>query len=76
MEDSTQTASKLDLAYILLKYIFAANEDEVLPGCTGFNTMLYSREITHVSRVGYLPVITTNRIFHYQHNPFKKQRHR
>jgi hypothetical protein len=56
VDDSTQTASILDLAYILIKYICAANE-EVLPGWTGFNTMLFSKELPHVSRVGYLPVI-------------------
>ncbi len=55
VDDSTQTASKLDLAYILIKYICAANE--VLPGWTGFNTILFSQEPPQVSRVGYLPVI-------------------
>ena len=55
-EDPTPTAYKLDLAYILMKYICAVNE-EVIPGWTGFNTMLYNHEIPNVSRVGYLPVI-------------------
>ena len=55
-EDPTPTAYKLDLAYILMKYICAVN-DEVIPGWTGFNTMLYNHEIPNVSRVGYLPVI-------------------
>ena len=55
-EDPTSTACKLDLAYIFLKYICAVNE-EVIPGWTGFNTMLYNHEIPSVSRIGYLPVI-------------------
>ena len=55
-EDPTPTAYKLDLAYILMKYICAVNE-EVIPGWTRFNTMLYNHEIPNVSRVGYLPVI-------------------
>ena len=55
-EDPTPTAYKLDLAYILMKYICAVNE-EVIPVLTGFNTMLYNHEIPNVFRVGYLPVI-------------------
>ena len=38
-EDPSIRAYKLDLAYILVKYICSPNE-EVLPGWTGFNTML------------------------------------
>ena len=53
--DSTETAYKLDLAYVLIKHICAATE-EVLPGWTGFNTLL-CKDIPDVSRVGYLPVI-------------------
>ncbi|XP_028419097.1 uncharacterized protein LOC114544759 [Dendronephthya gigantea] len=55
-EDPAINAYKLDLAYILVKYICSSDE-EVLPGWTGFNTMLCSNEIPDVSRVGYLPVI-------------------
>lgn len=53
--DSLETAYKLDLAYVLIKHICAATE-EVLPGWTGFNTLL-CKDIPDVSRVGYLPVI-------------------
>jgi hypothetical protein len=53
--DSAERAYKLDLAYVLIKHICAAT-DEVLPGWTGFNTLL-CKEIPDVSRVGYLPVI-------------------
>ena len=55
-ENPTITAYKLDLAYVLVKHICSTNE-EVLPGWTGFNTMLCSNEIPDVSRIGYLPVI-------------------
>ena len=37
--DSAETAYKLDLAYILIKHVCAATE-KVLPGWTGFNTLL------------------------------------
>ena len=53
--DSAETAYKLDLTYILIKHVCAATE-EVLPGWTGFNTLL-CKYIPDVSRVGYLPVI-------------------
>ena len=53
--DSAETAYELDLAYVLIKHICAAKE-EVLPRWTGFNTLL-CKEISDVSRVGYLPVI-------------------
>lgn len=54
--NSATTAHKLDLAYILTKYICSSNE-EILPGWTGFNTILCGDKIPDVSRVGYLPVI-------------------
>ena len=53
--DSTETAYKLDLAYILIKHICAATE-EVLPGWAGFNTLL-CKDVPDLSRVGYLPII-------------------
>ena len=65
--DDSQTASKLELAYILIKYICAANE-EVLPGWAGFNTILFSQESPHVSRVGYLPVIDASPTEYYTIN--------
>ncbi|CAB3997648.1 Hypothetical predicted protein [Paramuricea clavata] len=43
VDDSKQTASKLDLAYILIKYIYVLQ--------------MKNKELPHVSRVGYLPVI-------------------
>ena len=55
-EDPSIKAYKLDLAYILVKHICSSNE-EVLPGWTGFNTMLCKNEIPDVSRVGYLQLL-------------------
>ena len=50
---------KTDLAYILTK-IICSMEELLLPGWTGFNTMLNRNEIPHVSRVAYLPVINAS----------------
>ena len=52
--NSTETAYKLDLAYVLIKHICAATE--VLPGWAGFNTLL-CKDVPDLSRVGYLPII-------------------
>jgi hypothetical protein len=72
--DSAETAYKLDLAYVLIKHICAAKE-EVLPGWTGFNTLL-CKEIPDVSQVGYLPVIDASPTEYATHqcNSGKKQR--
>jgi hypothetical protein len=52
---SRDAARKLDFAYVLVKMV--PSEDCVLPGWTGFNTLLCQYDIPQVSRVGYLPVI-------------------
>lgn len=52
-------AYKTDLAYILTK-ITCSMEESILPGWTGFNTMLNRNEIPDVSRVAYLPVISAS----------------
>ena len=46
---------KLDLAYVLLKMF--SSDESVLPGWTGFNTILCRDDIPEVLRIGYLPVI-------------------
>ena len=56
--DSTETAYKLDLAYVLIKHICGATE-EVLPGWTEFNTLL-CKDLPDLSRVGYSPVINAS----------------
>ena len=57
LDDSyAQTAYKLDFVYILIKHSCAWKTDEMLPGWTGFNTVLF-KDVPNVSRVGYLPVI-------------------
>ena len=52
---SREMAQKLDLAYVLLKMF--PSDDTVLPGWTGFNTILCQEDKPEVSRIGYLPVI-------------------
>lgn len=52
---SSEMAQKIDFAYVLLKIV--PNENNILPGWTGFNTTLRKDDIPNVSRVGYLPVI-------------------
>ena len=52
---SGDMARKLDFAYVLVKMV--PSDDCVLPGWTGFNTLLCQDDIPCVSRVGYLPVI-------------------
>ena len=52
---SWEMAQKLDLAYVLLKMF--PSDETVLPGWTGFNTILCQDDIPEVSRIGYLPVI-------------------
>ena len=49
------TAQKLDLAYVLIKS--SPPNNCLLPGWTGFNTMLCEDVIPPISRIGYLPVI-------------------
>jgi hypothetical protein len=51
---SSEMAQKLDFAYVLVKMV--PNDNSILPGWTGFNTILCNDDIP-VSRVGYLPVI-------------------
>ena len=52
---SREMAKKFDLAYVLLKMV--PSDETVLPGWTGFNTILCQDHIPHVSHIGYLPVI-------------------
>ena len=52
---SWEMAQKLDLAYVLLKMF--PSDETVLPGWTGFHTILCQDDIPEVSRIGYLPVI-------------------
>ena len=52
---SWEMAQILDLAYVLLKVL--PSDEIVLPGWTGFNTILCQDDIPEVSRIGYLPVI-------------------
>ena len=49
-------AQLLDLTYVLLKTV-PSDDLPVLPGWTGFNTLLCKDNIPNISRVGYLPVI-------------------
>ena len=51
---SRELALKLDLAYVLVKLLPL---DNILPGWTGFNTMLCENNIAVVSTIGYLPVV-------------------
>lgn len=57
MDNTGDTAKKLDLAYVLVKSVEPEKDEQLLPGWTGFNTLLYKEADTEVSRVGYLPVI-------------------
>jgi hypothetical protein len=50
-----KTAQQLDLAYVLIKSV--PSDDYIVPGWTGFNTILCEDIIQPVSRIGYLPVI-------------------
>lgn len=51
---SGEMAQKLDLAYMLVRMV---PSESVIPGWTGFNTILCQDDTPNVSRVGYLPVI-------------------
>ena len=53
---ASEVAQLLDLTYALLKMI-PSDDLPVLPGWTGFNTLLRKDNIPNISRVGYLPVI-------------------
>ena len=53
---ASEAAQLLDLTYVLLKMI-PSDDLPVLPGWTGFNTLLRKDNIPNISRVGYLPVI-------------------
>ena len=53
---ASEVAQLLDLTYVLLKMI-PSDDLPVLPGWTGFNTLLRKDNIPNISRVGYLPVI-------------------
>ncbi len=50
-----ETAQKLDLTYVLIKSL--SSDDHIVPGWTGFNTILCEDVIPPVSRIGYLPII-------------------
>jgi hypothetical protein len=54
---SREMAQKLDFAYVLVKMV--PTDNNILPGWTGFNTILSKDDIglPDVSRVGYIPVI-------------------
>ena len=52
---SSEMAQKLDFAYVLVKMV--PTDNNILPGWTGFNTILFKDDVPDVSRVGYLPVI-------------------
>ena len=52
---SREMAQKLDFAYVLVKMV--PTDNNILPGWTGFNTILCKDDIPDVSRVGYIPVI-------------------
>ena len=52
---SRENAEKIDFAYVIIKYV--AKDEILLPGWSGFNTMLYHNNIPKESRVGYLPII-------------------
>ena len=56
---ASDAAQLLDLTYVLLKMI-PSDDLPVLPGWTGFNTLLHKDNIPNISRVGYLPVIDTS----------------
>ena len=56
---ASEAAQLLDLTYVLLKMI-PSDDLPVLPGWTGFNTLLHKDNIPNISRVGYLPVIDTS----------------
>ncbi|CAB4015222.1 Hypothetical predicted protein [Paramuricea clavata] len=53
---ASEAAQLLDLTYVLLKMV-PSDDLPVLPGWTGFNTLLRKDNIPSISRVGYLPVI-------------------
>ena len=55
MSEAEEAAYLLDLAYVLIKMV--PSDTNVLPGWTGFNTLLHKGNIPEISRVGYLPVI-------------------
>ncbi len=46
------------MAYVLIKSL--SSDDHIVPGWTGFNTILCEDVIPPVSRIGYLPVIDTS----------------
>ena len=50
-----ETAQRLDLAYVLIKSL--PSDERIIPGWTGFSTIICEDVIPPVSRIGYLPVI-------------------
>jgi hypothetical protein len=50
-----ETDQQLDLAYVLIKSV--PSDDHIVPGWTGFNTILCKDILHPASRIGYLPVI-------------------
>ena len=54
-EQGREMAKKFDFAYVLVKMV--PTDNNILPGWTGFNTILCKDDIPDVSRVGYIPVI-------------------
>ena len=56
---ASEAVQLLVLTYVLLKMI-PSDDLAVLPGWTGFNTLLHKDNIPNISRVGYLPVIDTS----------------
>ena len=53
-----ETARKLGLAYVMIKSL--SSDERVIPGWTGFNTIMCEDVIPSVSRIGYLPVINAS----------------
>jgi hypothetical protein len=52
---TTIASQKPDFGYFLVKMV--PTDNNILPGWTGFNTILCKDDIPDVSRVGYIPVI-------------------
>ncbi len=52
-----EVAQRLDMVYVLVNMVHS--DSYVFPGWTGFNVLLRQENIPKVSRVGYLPIIST-----------------